>query len=230
MEQANSLAGLFNISQKEFDVNKVITIVAILFAIFLSGCGDSHSIQISQLNEEVKSLTTTTQELVKIVNIQTKVIQNLDQRMSELESNGIIYEGEDDEEEEDCPPPPPPKKAAPKAEPKKVTTIPPELKARVQEGKLNVVVFKEDWCPHCRRYMTAIKTWDDPNLNFIVIDTSKEPKLAKYKMKNGIPETQLYSGTGQFLAVDSGFSDKENFQKWFNKFQVKKQNTVYINS
>jgi outer membrane murein-binding lipoprotein Lpp/glutaredoxin len=210
-------------------MNKIIAIV--LSVLFLAGCEQEEDSEqkLARLENEVKSLTSTANSLVSAVNQQNQIILSMSQRLDAFESQvEIAYE--DDEEEEDCPPPPPPKKAAPKAEPKKVTAIPPELKARLQEGKLNVVVFKEDWCPHCRRYLAAIKTWNDPNLNFIVVDTSKEPKLAKYKMKNGIPETQLYSGTGQFLAVDSGFSDKENFQKWFNKYQTKKQNTVYVNS
>ena len=210
-------------------MNKIIAIV--LSVLFLAGCEleEDPEQKLARLENEVQALTSTANSLISAVNQQNQIILVLSQRLDAFESQvEIVYE--DDEEEEDCPPPPPPKKAAPKAESKKVTTIPPELKARVQEGKLNVVVFKEDWCPHCRRYMAAIKTWGDSNLNFIVVDTSKEPKLAKYKMKNGIPETQLYSGTGQFLAVDSGFSDKENFQKWFSKYQAKKQNTVYINS
>ena len=208
-------------------MNKIIAIVIVLF---LAGCEleESREQKIERLEKEVQSLTSTANSLVSAVNQQNQLILVLSQRFDVFE-NQIELAYEDEEEEEDCSPPPP-KKAAPKVEPKKVSSIPSELKARLQEGKLNAVVFKEDWCPHCRRYMAAIKTWDDPNLNFIVVDTSKEPKLAKYKMKNGIPETQLYSGTGQFLAVDSGFSDKENFQKWFNKYQTKKQNTVYVNS
>lgn len=210
-------------------MNKIIAIV--LSVLFLAGCEleEDPEQKLARLENEVQALTSTANSLISAVNQQNQIILVLSQRLDAFESQvEIVYE--DDEEEEDCPPPPPPKKATPKSEAKKVSSIPQELKARMQEGKLNVVVFKEDWCPHCRRYMAAIKTWDDPNVNFIVVDTSKEPKLAKYKMKNGIPETQLYSGTGQFLAVDSGFSDKENFQKWFNKYQTKKQNTVYVNS
>ena len=210
-------------------MNKIIAIV--LSVLFLAGCEleEDPEQKLARLESEVQALTSTANSLISAVNQQNQIILVLSQRLDAFESQvEIVYE--DDEEEEDCPPPPPPKKATPKSEAKKVSSIPSELKARLQEGKLNVVVFKEDWCPHCRRYMAAIKTWDDPNVNFIVVDTSKEPKLAKYKMKNGIPETQLYSGTGQFLAVDSGFSDKENFQKWFNKYQTKKQNTVYVNS
>lgn len=228
-ELASSLVGLSNTSQKESSMNKIIAIV--LSVLFLAGCEfeEDPEQKIERLEKEVQSLTSTANSLVSAVNQQNQLILVLSQRFDAFENQiELVYE--DEEEEEDCPPPPPPKKTAPKAEPKKVTSIPPELKSRMQEGKLNVVVFKEDWCPHCRRYMAAIKTWDDPNLNFIIVDTSKEPKLAKHKMKNGIPETQLYSGSGQFLAVDSGFSDKENFQKWFNKYQVKKQNTVYVNS
>jgi glutaredoxin/outer membrane murein-binding lipoprotein Lpp len=210
-------------------MNKIIAIV--LSVLFLAGCEQEEDPgqKFARLENEVQALTSTANSLISAVNQQNQIILVLSQRLDAFESQvEIVYE--DDEEEEDCPPPSPPKKATPKSETKKVSSIPSELKERLQEGKLNVVVFKEDWCPHCRRYMAAIKTWDDPNVNFIVVDTSKEPKLAKYKMKNGIPETQLYSGTGQFLAVDSGFSDKENFQKWFNKYHTKKQNTVYVNS
>ena len=200
-------------------MNKINTLAAILFALFLGGCGNNDVVvdkNINKLFRDVNELSGSVNSMINVINRQNRIIEALNARIDELESLQVVYE-----EEEDCPPVviTPPKKATPAKKPEKAST---SLQSRFKADRLNVVVFKEDWCPHCRRYLAAIKDWNDPTLNFVVVDTAKEPELAKLKRKNGIPETQVFSGAGTFLTMESGFSNKEDFQKLFNKYQPKR--------
>ena len=187
-------------------------LLGFLVVLGLTGCEEERSYQY-QLEQLVAAKD-------ERINLQNLLIEQLQSENKFLKQNiqviqQYVYEDDSDEEEEDCPPPPPPKKEVKKPVQKDIS----KLKALFKPDKLNVVIFKEDWCPHCRRYMAAIKDWDDPSLNFIIIDLAKDKELAKFQQGKGIPETQLYSGDGKFLAKDSGFSDKESFAKWFKKYQ-----------
>ncbi len=202
-------------------------LICVFLSLFLTGCGETagdFSNRLANLEEKADITAVNINKLVAVINQQNQIISILAAKVEAYEEPGaVIYY---DEEEEDCESPAQtPKKPAVKPSPKASTKAPAAIKSKFRDDALNIVIFKEDWCPHCRRYMAALKDWHDVDLNFVVIDTTKEPGMSKFKKKNGIPETQIYSSSGEFLAVESGFSDKADFQKWFNKYQTKRTRT-----
>ena len=197
-------------------------VIGAIVALTLAACGDPVSMKANDALALAKDDHEVIKELVAVVNNQTRIIQALNTKVSNLEAivSQIQFVDEEDDEE-DCPPPPPPKKAAPQAKPQQSKDMGP-LQKYFKQDQLNIVVFKEDWCPHCKRYMAAVREWGDPSLNFIIVDLAKDKELAKFRQGTGIPETHIYSIDGRLLAKQSGFSDKADFQQWFNKFKSKR--------
>ena len=69
----------------------------------------------------------------------------------------------------------------------------------------SLVVFKAEWCGHCKRAMPEIQKLMDKNLDnvkIIVIDSDNQPDLVKTHGVQGFPTIRMYP---------QGLNNKENY-------------------
>ena len=88
---------------------------------------------------------------------------------------------------------------------------------------LEVILFKAEWCPHCRNF---IQDWESiqqsNNLNFVTVDDSNKELMKEYESKGisiqGYPTLFLGKNKEYFEFVGNSSKDNvENFIKTFKE-------------
>lgn len=184
------------------------------------------------LKEQVRQLIETQAYQAGVVDKLSKQVMNLSDELAcakkQLDDatdsvNSLISAYE---QTEDCEPAPAP---APKKTSKSKTSntsinFPSTLQSQVKSDKLNVVIFKQDWCPVCRRTLQAISEIPNDSYNFIIVDTQKHPEMSKFMTGKGIPEIQVYSGKliyqDKMIGFPSNPGSKNEFLSWLTKFKA----------